>query len=76
LGTSGSGDVLAGALAGFIARGVLPVDAAQWAIVAHAQAGEELAHDVGRVGFLAREISQSLPAVLDDLARMTAMRNA
>ena len=42
LGTSGSGDVLAGAIAGFAARGVDAARAAVWGSWAHARAGDRL----------------------------------
>ena len=55
LGTSGSGDVLAGAIAGFAARGLDPARAAVWGSWAHARAGDRLTERAG-IGFLAREI--------------------
>jgi ADP-dependent NAD(P)H-hydrate dehydratase len=64
LGTSGSGDVLAGAVAGFCARGVRPDRAAVWASYAHAVAGDRLAVRVGPLGYLARELLGELPRVL------------
>jgi hydroxyethylthiazole kinase-like uncharacterized protein yjeF len=64
LGTSGSGDVLAGAIAGLCARGVSPERAAAWATHAHAAAGDRLAVSVGPLGFLARELLLELPRVL------------
>ncbi len=56
LATSGSGDVLAGVLAGLAARGTDPLAAAVWAVVLHAQAGQELTRKQGALGFLAREL--------------------
>jgi ADP-dependent NAD(P)H-hydrate dehydratase len=67
LGTSGSGDVLAGAIAGLLARGASPAQAACWGTYLHASAGDRLAVRVGRLGFLAREIAQELPAVMAEL---------
>ncbi|MCS5723562.1 NAD(P)H-hydrate dehydratase [Herbiconiux sp. CPCC 203407] len=67
LGTSGSGDVLAGAIAGLCARGASPEQAAVWATHAHAAAGDRLAVDVGPLGFLARELLQELPRVLVEI---------
>jgi NAD(P)H-hydrate repair Nnr-like enzyme with NAD(P)H-hydrate dehydratase domain len=61
LGTSGSGDVLAGAIAGLAARGCPPLQAAVWGTYLHASAGESLAHSVAPVGYLARDISARLP---------------
>jgi hydroxyethylthiazole kinase-like uncharacterized protein yjeF len=65
LGTSGSGDVLAGLIAGLAARGGDAVQAALWGVFVHAQAGRMLEASVGSLGFLAREIATPVPAVLD-----------
>jgi hydroxyethylthiazole kinase-like uncharacterized protein yjeF len=66
LATSGSGDVLAGALAGLSARGASPLYATLWAVHAHARAGACLAErDLG-LGLLARELPDLLPAILND----------
>lgn len=67
LATSGSGDVLAGVVAGLAARGADPLTAAVWGVHAHALAGERLARRVGRVGYLARELLGEIPSVLDGL---------
>jgi ADP-dependent NAD(P)H-hydrate dehydratase len=66
LGTSGSGDVLAGAVVGLLARGADAAQAAGWATYLHAVAGERLAARVGRLGFLARELAAQLPIVLTE----------
>lgn len=68
LATSGSGDVLAGLLAGLVARGCSPVGAALWAVSAHAKAGRIMTDYVGDVGFLARELIPFLPEALARLA--------
>lgn len=64
LGTSGSGDVLAGAITGFCARGVEPVRAAVWGSHVHAVAGDRLAVRVGALGYLAGELLAELPRVI------------
>lgn len=64
LGTSGSGDVLAGAVGGLLARGADPAQAAAWGTYLHGTAGDRLAARVGRLGFLARELTDELPLVL------------
>ncbi len=56
LGTSGSGDVRAGIVAGLLGRGADPAQAACWAAFAHAVSGQRLAPRYGRIGFLAREL--------------------
>lgn len=68
LGTSGSGDVLAGAIGGLLARGAPPVVAALWGVVVHAEAGSDLASAGAPLGFLAREIPPRLPFVLAGLS--------
>lgn len=67
LATSGSGDVLAGLIAGLAARGASAVEAALWGVWAHAQAGRRLSATVGTLGFLAREIAAQVPGILDQL---------
>lgn len=75
LGAPGSGDVLVGALGGFLARGAAPLTALAWAVAAHAQAGALLA-EVHPVGFLAREVADTLPAALEVLAaELSALTN-
>jgi len=64
LATSGSGDVLAGAIVGLCARGADPEQAAAWATYAHAAAGDRLAVRIGPLGFLASELLDELPRVL------------
>jgi hydroxyethylthiazole kinase-like uncharacterized protein yjeF len=61
LGTSGSGDVLAGVMAGLIAQGAAADQAAVWGVVLHGEAGATLAATVGQLGFLAREIADEIP---------------
>lgn len=69
LATSGSGDVLAGIIAGLAARGIGAAQAACWGVAAHARAGDVLAERHGGIGFLAREIASEVPAVLAGLTR-------
>jgi NAD(P)H-hydrate repair Nnr-like enzyme with NAD(P)H-hydrate dehydratase domain len=66
LATSGSGDVLAGIVAGLAARGAEPLQAALWAVNLHSGAGDRLLHRVGAVGYLARELLDELPQLLAD----------
>jgi hydroxyethylthiazole kinase-like uncharacterized protein yjeF len=56
LGTSGSGDVRAGIVAGLLGRGAEPAQAACWGAFAHSVSGQRLAPRYGRTGFLAREL--------------------
>ncbi|KTS91241.1 sugar kinase [Microbacterium testaceum] len=65
LGTAGSGDVLAGAIAGFAALGMEPERAAVWGGWTHARAGDRLTERLG-IGFLARDLLAELTAVVHD----------
>jgi hydroxyethylthiazole kinase-like uncharacterized protein yjeF len=67
LGTSGSGDVLAGLIAGLAARGASPEQAAVWGVALHARAGEVLAARHGTLGYLARELATEVPALMHAL---------
>ncbi len=69
LATSGSGDTLAGVVAGLAARGAAPAQAAAWAVHLHGEAGNRLAGTRGPLGFLARELLAEIPAVMAALAR-------
>jgi hydroxyethylthiazole kinase-like uncharacterized protein yjeF len=68
LGTSGSGDVLAGLILGLLARGAGTAQAAVWGVALHGHAGRLLTRRVGTMGFLARELSPCVPRLLDRLA--------
>jgi len=63
LGTSGSGDVLAGVVAGLLGTGADAAQAAVWGRHLHAAAGDRLAARIGRTGFLARELLEQVPLV-------------
>jgi len=67
LGTSGSGDVLAGIVCGLLARGASATQAAVWGVHLHARAGAVLAQRVGPLGPLAREIATQVPGLLATL---------
>lgn len=69
LATSGSGDVLAGVIAGLVARGTEPARAAAWGVYMHALAGERLARGVGPLGFLARELPAEIPPLMAELSQ-------
>jgi len=68
LATSGSGDVLAGALLGLLARGATLDQAAVWATYLHGAAGNRLAKRMGPLGLLARELSDEMPALMNGLS--------
>ena len=65
LATSGSGDVLAGIVGGLCARGADPLTATLWGVWLHGESGRQLARTVGRIGFLAREIPDLIPRLME-----------
>ncbi len=67
LGTSGSGDTLSGVIAGLLARGAAPDQAAVWGVYLHARAGDLLAQKIAPLGFLARELLDEVPTLLRQL---------
>jgi hydroxyethylthiazole kinase-like uncharacterized protein yjeF len=67
LATSGSGDTLAGVVAGLLARGASPVQATLWGVFLHGEAGNRLARKRGPVGFLARELLAEIPSIMAEL---------
>ena len=64
LATSGSGDTLAGVVAGLLARGAVPLWAAIWGVYLHGTAGTVLMERHGGIGFLARELLAEIPSVM------------
>jgi ADP-dependent NAD(P)H-hydrate dehydratase len=64
LGTSGSGDVLAGLVAGVAARTGDAAQAACWGTLAHQLSGQRLGEQCSPLGFLARELIDAVvPAI-------------
>lgn len=74
LATSGSGDTLAGIVAGLAARGADPWLAAVWGVYLHAAAGDVLARRHGPLGFLAHELLSEIPSLMASLAKPPAKR--
>jgi ADP-dependent NAD(P)H-hydrate dehydratase len=74
LATSGSGDALAGIIAGLAARGAEPLRAVLWGTALHGGAGNVLARRHGPIGFLARELLDEIPALMARLGRAGAAR--
>ena len=67
LGVAGSGDVQSGFVAGLLARGAEPAQAAVWGAYLHAAAGDRLAAEIAPFGFLARELPALAPRLLAEL---------
>jgi NAD(P)H-hydrate epimerase len=65
--TGGTGDVLAGAIAGFVAQGVEPFDAACLGLYVSSWAGEIVRQELGSAGMLAGDVANALPRALKDL---------
>jgi hydroxyethylthiazole kinase-like uncharacterized protein yjeF len=68
LGTSGSGDTLAGIITGLLARGTSPFWATVWAVYMHGEAGRHLTERYGMFGLLAREIPGEIPSIMNELS--------
>ncbi|MBC7500647.1 MAG: NAD(P)H-hydrate dehydratase [Herminiimonas sp.] len=68
LAISGSGDTLAGIIAGLAARGASLEQAGVWGVALHARAGDALAQRVGLLGYLAREIAGEVPSLMHALS--------
>jgi hydroxyethylthiazole kinase-like uncharacterized protein yjeF len=66
LATSGSGDTLAGIVAGLCARGADALTAVLWGVYLHGEAGRRVSARVGRIGFLARELLDEIPRLLPE----------
>jgi hydroxyethylthiazole kinase-like uncharacterized protein yjeF len=64
LAISGSGDVLAGVIAGLAARGAPLEQATAWGVALHARAGDRLAERVGPLGYLARDLAGEVPGLM------------
>lgn len=64
LAVSGSGDTLAGLIAGLAARGATLDQAGAWGVTLHARAGEILAERFGPLGYLSSEIAAEIPRLM------------
>ena len=67
LATAGTGDVLAGAIAGLLAQGASLEDASQLGVYLHALAGERVSKELGDTGVLASDLLPALPRAIRDL---------
>ena len=67
LASAGTGDVLAGAIAGLMAQGLTPFDAACCGSYLHAATAEGLRPELGDAGLLAGDLLPELPRTLREL---------
>lgn len=65
--TAGSGDVLTGIVAGLLAQGLGPAEAASAAACLHGMAGDIAANTKGTHGLMATDITEALPAAFMSL---------
>jgi len=72
LATSGSGDTLAGVIAGVVPRAVSPSHAAVWGVYGHGEAGNRLTRQMGALGYLPRELPHEIPQILAAIERSAA----
>ena len=61
LASAGTGDVLAGAVAGLLAQGISPVNAAACGVYLHADAAESVEEELGNAGMIASDLLIQLP---------------
>ncbi|HEU5348430.1 MAG TPA: NAD(P)H-hydrate dehydratase, partial [Ktedonobacterales bacterium] len=71
LASAGTGDVLAGTVAGLLAQGVVPFDAASTAVYLHALAGLRVSAHLGDAGLLAGDLLPELPLARQDVLGTT-----
>ncbi len=67
LASAGTGDVLAGAIAGMVAQGLSLFDAATCGVYIHGLAGEMVKTELGDAGMLASDLLPALPQAIKKL---------
>jgi NAD(P)H-hydrate epimerase len=76
LATAGTGDVLAGVIAGLAAQGIAPFDAAACGVYIHAFAAEELSEELGDRGMLASDLLPQIPRAIRTIREGRRPRDA
>ncbi len=71
LASAGTGDVLAGAIAGFLAQGLSLFDAAALGVYLHGEAGEVVKAALGDAGMIASDLLPKLPLIIKQLKEPT-----
>ncbi len=69
--TAGSGDVLTGLIAGFLAQGLQPERAACLGVYIHGRAGDAACNKIGEWGMTAGDIGAAIPRAILDTYRST-----
>ncbi|MBC7292499.1 MAG: bifunctional ADP-dependent NAD(P)H-hydrate dehydratase/NAD(P)H-hydrate epimerase, partial [Thermoleophilia bacterium] len=67
LASAGTGDVLAGAIVGFLAQGLEPYAAAVAGAYVHGLAGEKARRKLGDAGMIASDLLPLLPHAIQDV---------
>ena len=67
--SGGTGDVLGGMVAAFLARDIDPVDSACAAVYIHGLAGDLLKEEMGDTGLTAGDLAERIPAAIQRLRR-------
>jgi hydroxyethylthiazole kinase-like uncharacterized protein yjeF len=67
LASAGTGDVLAGVIAGLVAQGLTPFDAASLGVYLHGRAGETVKEKIGDAGMIASDLLPVLPLTIKQL---------
>ena len=67
LASAGTGDVLSGAIAGMLAQGLAPFDAACCGVYLHSTSGEMVKDELGDAGMVASDLLPLLPKVIKKL---------
>jgi NAD(P)H-hydrate epimerase len=65
--TAGTGDVLAGVIAGLLAQGLAPLNAAALGVFLHGSAGEAVRAELGEAGMIAGDLICELPQAIKSL---------
>jgi NAD(P)H-hydrate epimerase len=67
LASAGTGDVLAGVIAGVAAQGLKPFDAASLGVYLHGAAGDRIRDELGDAGMIASDLLPALPLTIKQL---------
>ena len=71
LATAGTGDVLAGMIAGLLAQKITPFDAASAGVYLHTAAAELVSAEIGHAGLLASDLLPKIPRAIARLDEHT-----